>query len=1210
MKDAYVGLTNLAAVMNVNNEVMSLGGRLALSLEREHQGALAYYQPSTKTIGMTRRNDAFAHEWAHALDHFLVETYAPEIMQQQGRHLTGKTRSGGVAETMNDQVRNAYIDVLNAMYFDAAKAALYVADLEKKVATAATKKQRQKWQTMLDNFKMGHSKRKGIESQYYEAAKAMDAAGPEGAGDEGYWQRPTEMWARSFEAMIGNKIAGLPAGHPFVTQAKRMYDENRIGGMRVPYPQASDKTNIFSKFDTLIRALRDAGYMPSANAPAAIEPTDTRFWKFLPLTPRAQARAGSVMERLKEPFKRQLAESHRADRESRERDQQDQKIRDVKLNQSGLSGRRRWVKNQGLKAIGFISELPRMIAFTLRGILLALDGRHPGNMGLRWLRANFATDPGSGRFTGAVWSEETRHWEKTYQNRFAAIIEKNGVRGFDDAELRQLRDVLVDAIPADTVPDKIKNAAVDMRKFLNDMYTYNVSNGVEIGYAKNGYLPRIVDTLLVENDADGFRAKARELYARVYTQEVGPLSKLLLNPLEKPEGIQNLIQYVREIARNGEIPEARNAAEGLLEEAKELEEALEELKQAAENGEDTAELEEAVSALTESIYDGLRDAWAMEAAWDWEARIRNLRRDSPSFSFEKQSIRGKYTQSRVLPPETDAIMGDYFKNDPLELITTYISQSVRRVEFGKFFGNEEKGQKLGWKLDEALHQANLPYRAADGSMQRITADEFEELQQAINLLVGRHDTIMTKKALRWRMKLTALMTPVILARSLRSQLAEPWVTATKTGNLSDGLRVFHKQMQDLGAKLGIKTLKQKTAWRREMSEYFGIVADHMADQIMLQRYNLMDLNSSDRVKMARFFQVIGVHPHAMSMRRGVAEIFMTRYAPMMAQRAMKGGKKGKLAAQALAELGLDVGRPGLLAEVAQLATIKDTAQLDSLRHIDAIRTAINRFTDTAVQNPSAVDKPALASMPEYSFMYGILSFQFAYQRNVLVATAKQIRNAWRQDWKMGVQASVSAMASLSLLSATHLAAWIAGMALWDDDDWEDIEKKIGDEWAWQAMSRSGFLGASDPIVNAFLGLKYERDLSAIMAGPIPGLVLKTAQDIGRAALDDSQTNTMSHRAIKSSWNVTSAYVASKALGIAGAFPGVDAALGVGLAYLTSPLVSDGVADFFVGDTDRELRDEAEEGDFDAEQELQDRQDEREMNQLEEGLDADPLEEMN
>jgi len=1162
LKDAYVGLSNFAAIQDINPSVLSLNGRLALEFHRNKAGALAYYDPGRKTIGMVRRNDAFAHEWAHALDHWLVETFAPELMEIKGRHLTGKTRAGGEPETMDEQVRDSFIDVLNAMFFDAAKAALYVNDLEKKIADAKTDKVRAKWQKMLDNFRAGHSKAKSIESEYYKAAKATDQAGPEGGGKDGYWQRPTEMFARAFEAYIAHKLAGLPADHPFVTQSDRMYNEGRIGTMRVPYPQAIDRDNIFAAMDTLMRAMRDRSLVDTGNAPAAIEPTDTRYWKKLAPSLPAQVaqQARSTIAKLAEPFKRQLAETHRADREARERAKQDQNIRDVKLNVAGRAGKRRWLSNQGLRAIEKINALPSMLAHTIRGVVLSLEAKHKGNNGIAWLRMKFATDPGSGRTTGATFNDEVRHRERDLQNRFSAIVKKHNVMAFDDTELRQLRDVLVEAASVASVPAKITAAAADMRRFMNDMYVYNTSNGVNIGYAKNGYLPRIVDSLVVENDIDGFRAQARALYSRVYPREVGTLDSLLADPLENANRIGNLTQYVREIAKNGNVAEARAAAAQLLPEAKRLEDALAELQEASDNGDDTAELEEEVAALTESIYNGLRDPWAIEAANDWEMRIRGLGAE-PDFAFESRGPDGKYSKSRVLPEETDAIMGDYLKNDPLELITTYISQSVRRVEFGKFFGNPTKDQKLGWKLDAALHAARMPYRAADGSTQRVDDDDFEELQKSVELMVGRYNTNMTRRGLRWRTKLTAVLTPVILARSLMSQLSEPITTSIISGDIRDGFRVVYKQLQDVAAKLGIKGAKEQAAWRREMAEYFGIVADHMADQIMLQRYNLMDLNSSDRVKMARFFHVIGVHPHAVSMRRGVAEVFMTRYAPKMAQRALGAGPQAVAARGALAELGIDSTNRELLAELSSLGDIKDVKQLDTLRHLDAIRTAINRFTDSAIQDPKAVDKPRMASMPEYSFIYGIMSFNFAYQRNVLIAGGKRILNAWKNDPKIGAATTAATLAGLSILVAGQLGAWILRSLMFSDDDWEDIKKKVDEDWLWQSMSRAGLFGAADPIVNAFMGLKYERDLAQSAVGPLPAYALGIAQDIGDVAARNSpNTPTAEYHATEAAWKLGSIYVASKALSIAGANPYLDAGLGVGLAYLTSDTVTSDVAE--------------------------------------------------
>jgi hypothetical protein len=288
---------------------------------------------------------------------------------------------------------------------------------------------------------------------------------------------------------------------------------------------------------------------------------------------------------------------------------------------------------------------------------------------------------------------------------------------------------------------------------------------------------------------------------------------------------------------------------------------------------------------------------------------------------------------------------------------------------------------------------------------------------------------------------------------------------------------------------------------------------------------------------------------------------MTRYAPKMAQRALGTGPQAVAARGALAELGIDSSNRELLTELSNLGNIKDVQQLAALRHIDAIRTAINRFTDTAIQDPKAVDKPRMASMPEYSFIYGVMSFNFAYQRNVLIAGGKRIVNAWKNDPKIGAATTAATLTGLSMLVAGQLGAWILRSLLFSDDDWEDVKKKINEDWLMQSMSRAGMFGAADPIINAFMGLKYERDLSGVAVGPLPAFGLGLAQDIGNVAMRNSpNTPTAEYHATEAAWKLTSIYLTSKALSIAGANPYLDAAMGVALPFLTSARVTDAVAE--------------------------------------------------
>jgi hypothetical protein len=1185
MKDAFVGLTNHSAVFNMNPGEVSLNGRLQLLLLREFKqspGTRAYFDPSTQTIGMIRRNDSFTHEWAHALDDMLLEKFAPELLQGRGQLLTGKIRSGGTPATMNAQVRDAFIGVLNAMFFDQAGTALYLMDLDNKIATAKTPAQKAQLQKQRDTFMAGHSKKIDIQSDYYKRAKEMEGGPSEG----GYLQKPTEMFARSVEAYMGSKLAGYPADHPFVTKSDRMYNEQRVGEYPAVFPSGADRANIFAAIDTLMRALRDAGLVQSENAPAALQPTDTQYWKKQApyLTDETARKARNIVARLRDDARAQSAEMERAYEASNRRKAHAAQTRAIRLDRAGREGLNRMTRDIGMSVVDQLNAIAQGLAHSIRGTLLSLNEKYPGNPGIPQLIRWFATDPGSGKLQGPVFMDEVRHRERTYQNRLADILEKHRVYKFTTEERMDLRDVIVNSIPSEAVARHVAAAAEDLSKLTDDLYVYNVSNGVNIGYAKNGFLPRIVDEMAIEDDPEGFRTAARGLYSLVYDKEIGTLEEVLADR----ERLGHLLTQVGEIARNGRV--AQEAAKQLVPLAERVRELMHELDDPAD-GTDIVALEEEFETAVGELLAAMRPVWAAEAANDWELRIRDIGA-RPEWEFEHRGIASKYTKQRVLPPETDTIMRDYLKNDAVELITTYISQAVRRVEFGRAFGNPEKGKALGWKLEEAMTAMKDPYFVTGKPDEppeehRISLDDKQEITQSINILLGTYNTSITQRGLRWMNSMMGFWTPVVLARSLKSQLAEPFTASIKMDTRA-GFQVLGKQLQDLygwaGGSvldyivnktpdfkllhdalqatfkgLGITGARRQAEWRQAIGEFFGIVTNHLTDNIMATRYNVLNQNTPDKLRLARFFRALGVHPHAMSMRRAIGEIFLTRYGPKLAQKALGENKAvAKQAQKDLAELGIDSRNDALLRELARLPDIESVQELESLRFLDEIRTAVNRMVSQTSQEPGAIDKPRRASLPETSLFYAIMGFQAAFTRNILTGSVKRIIRSWQDDTKVGASVNASIALGFGLLMAGQLAAWIAGVLAFDNDDWEEKKKKIDEQWLGQMLTRTGMFGMTDPIVNSFTGLKYQKDLATTMAGPIAGQPLSLGQAAGNLVAQNSpNTATAEYQITKQAWNnIVTPWITSKALRYVGRNPLIDTAFGIGIPYLTSPKISD------------------------------------------------------
>ena len=78
---AFDSLSDMAAALDVPTEAMGFHGQLALALGARGRGgnAAAHYEPGRRVINLTKTMGAgtLAHEWSHALDHWLVYRNEP-----------------------------------------------------------------------------------------------------------------------------------------------------------------------------------------------------------------------------------------------------------------------------------------------------------------------------------------------------------------------------------------------------------------------------------------------------------------------------------------------------------------------------------------------------------------------------------------------------------------------------------------------------------------------------------------------------------------------------------------------------------------------------------------------------------------------------------------------------------------------------------------------------------------------------------------------------------------------------------------------------------------------------------------------------------------------------------------------------------------------------------------------------------------------------
>src|SRR5690606_31465654 len=136
------------------------------------------------------------------------------------------------------------------------------------------------------------------------------------------------------------------------------------------------------------------------------------------------------------------------------------------------------------------------------------------------LADQLVTAPGTNRVVGRVFEEAVEQRIKQAFNRLGNIVERFDLQKLNEAGLRQLRDLLIsESVPS--APAHVKAAASELRKFLDTEWYRNQQAGLDIGYARNGYLPRLLDMARVMADGNGFIAKAAKVYEVIFDTEFG-----------------------------------------------------------------------------------------------------------------------------------------------------------------------------------------------------------------------------------------------------------------------------------------------------------------------------------------------------------------------------------------------------------------------------------------------------------------------------------------------------------------------------------------------------------------------------------------------------------------------------------------------------------------------------------------------------------------
>jgi hypothetical protein len=1019
---------------------------------------------------------------------------------------TGRGLTGNIRNdgaASSQGVEGAFVKVLNAMFFDGAEIAHKVMELERREATTSSAKQKAAIRREIDNIFTGRS-RSHAKSRYWRGADEMNKKA--GAGD--YWTQPTEMFARAFEAWTAFKMDAEGFGSEFVSKGNDAYLSDAEERFTKTFPKAEERTAIFGAIQDMVDAL---------NAEAMLEASGGKTITAQGATGLAQTGSPEVKAKMAatERKTRGLAnrlfgadiEAWKVGRENRLTDADERKLR----------------ATDPVKLMSKVNNV-RSLAFSAASDGVKMVADRWNSRAARTIHDHFSQDLGGTRHVDRVWDEAITMRENKALNPIFNLLQRLGQSGFVYKKLSaEQRDVLRALLTGKDVADDLglTPLASAMRKAYNDEWYANQNAGIDLGYvADTAYLNRQTDRELVAGNPDKFREQAAEAYGLAFDRDVGAEGEAIA---ADPERLGNFLK----IAKQGKL------------------DGLKALRKAIRDEADPGK----IAGMIDDMLGEARTAFSENAA---TAYLDAILHTETFPDYVPTSTLPDSEKRRTLPPEADELLKDFYNPDPVSSLLHYVVNSVRRTEWAKRFGPESQIAK---KLDEQM--------AAEG----VPESDRRYVWALVDRMSGRYRRtgFLANPAVANALGLLRVKgTLAMMGRAVTLSAFEPAALSIVTGNPIHGLRAVGNTWANVLRK---GSRDERMEWARA----HGFIKHHMLEQLrMMDRFNTASDTPVKADKLAGWmFRNSGLTFLTNASDAAIVDVGRRGILNEMAHRVARGGSRGTEAANLMRELG--IRDPDVFAR--ELVDMRDALPSDEWMNGPMgwdYNTALFRLAKMTIQKPSAADLAPLSRNPLASYAtYSITSYIQGAYRHLFKRNAKIVtRLAKGGELGLALRAGGGALAGAALLYNLNLLASIVREMVFNperQEEWEEDEEWVKNNLAL-AATRTFSFGALDPFINAWTGLRYNRDISYLGAGAYAGADAQNVGKMVKAFSDQNSpnTNTAERNAIEGLYGFAIAPALAAALSSAPGGPLASAAAGVGTATVTSPQAAKGAATLIAG----------------------------------------------
>lgn len=295
LNHVYDALADLAKILNVPKAALSLNGTMGMAFGARGGGRFAaHYEPGKLVINMTKLRGAgsLAHEWAHAFDHYLGELDRRDAYQTKargasgwhdqqnydGKSVTRTRREPDGSWSTKKELRLQNLRPELAAKIDAVMQSLYSVPIPLEDAVKMAEADVVRQESYLGRETVDPAIRKLYEDGLAGAKQALqdllagkipeqltmssfarEASNMSGSSGNGYWIRPTEMFARAFESYVFDRLQAMGARSDYLVHGVEQdrYADDRYKGN--PYPAGEERKAINKAFDDLVAEIRTKG---------------------------------------------------------------------------------------------------------------------------------------------------------------------------------------------------------------------------------------------------------------------------------------------------------------------------------------------------------------------------------------------------------------------------------------------------------------------------------------------------------------------------------------------------------------------------------------------------------------------------------------------------------------------------------------------------------------------------------------------------------------------------------------------------------------------------------------------------------------------------------------------------------------------------------------------------------------------------------------